>query len=97
MSDQTNKQKVLLDFIIANENNETVKCSFRKLFEYNGDMYVAFEDNNETIHILKIKDPYSNTPKLVEIPKEHRIIIRNVYKALIGERPLYVDRETAFE
>lgn len=83
------RRKATVDFIMVNENNETIKCSFKKLFEYNENMYVAFEDTAETIHILRVKDPYSNTPKLVEIPKEHKEVIHNFYQSLIGERLVY--------
>ncbi|TVY07303.1 hypothetical protein [Paenibacillus cremeus] len=83
--------KATVDFIMANEDNEIVKCSFKKLFEYNGDMYVAVEDTTETMYILRVKDPFSNTPKLVELPKEHTLTIHNFYRCLIGERPLYAE------
>lgn len=83
------RRKATIDFIMINENNETIKCSFKKLFEYNESMYVAFEDPTETIHILRVKDPFSNTPKLVEIPKEHKEVIQTLYKSLIGERMDY--------
>ncbi|MCY9665842.1 DUF1292 domain-containing protein [Paenibacillus alginolyticus] len=85
------RRKATVDFIMANENNETIKCSFKKLFEYSGNMYVAFEDTTETIQILRVKDPYGTTPKLVEIPKDHLTAIHNFYKSLMGERPIYTE------
>lgn len=79
------RRKATVDFIMVNESNETIQCSFKKLFEYSDNMYVAFEDETETIHILRVKDPYSDTPKLVEIPSGHKTTIHNFYKSLVGD------------
>lgn len=87
--DNVKRRTTIIDFVMVNDKNETIKCSFKKIFEYNATMYVAFEDTTETVFIFRVKDPYSSAPKLVEIPNDHKEFIHNYYKALIGELLVY--------
>ncbi|GGG18615.1 hypothetical protein GCM10010916_39280 [Paenibacillus abyssi] len=87
------ESKAQLDFIILNEHSESITCSFKKLFEYGETLYVAFEDPSQEIHILKIKDPYTLTPKLVELSNDNKKTIYNHYKSLIGERIPFLDEQ----
>ncbi|MGF7033459.1 hypothetical protein J2T17_004407 [Paenibacillus mucilaginosus] len=83
--EERQKSRTVVDFIIQNDQHEEVYCTFRQLFDYSGDLYVAFEDQYEDVHILRVKNPYSEAPTLVEVPEGSRSILRKHYLSIIGE------------